>query len=161
MCFWSISIILFFLSFTCAHTQNSAYPHLWEQSLNITWSSLSCPVRRGKGTPPCTAAFCFCVVPLTPPSLQHASTLPIVRKSPTAHESSSVMAVRWVWDHTADDNSLFSPLSLSPVLLLRPKCGGMAAPRAYISVDGEINQIISRVRKRAQRGPSWSSFFEM
>lgn len=101
-------------------------------------------------------------MPLTPPSLRHASTLRSASGEKVTHSTwiklcdggLSGLGSRAGWQV-----SLFT--ALPPVRLLRDKCGGTAARWAYISVDEEINQIISGVRKRAQRGPSCSSFFEM
>lgn len=51
--------------------------------------------------------------------------------------------------------------SLSHLGRLGTREARWSSKKAYISVDEEINQIISGVRKGAQRAPSWSSPFEM
>lgn len=95
-----------------------------------------------------------------PPPCFNTLSLKAERKSPASHESSTVTGVRWVWDHTQDHKSFFllHPLPSIPLAGDERRDGTL---KAYISVDEEINQIISGVRKGAQRKPSWSSPFEM
>lgn len=124
-----------------------AWTHICYHCLLI-WPESTChaPSNMGTGHLGNTREILLCAVPAPP---RHPPpTCVRGRKSPASHESNAVTVL------VLRGGGRGAPLSVC-------ESGGMRRPKAYISVDGEINQIISGVRKGAQREPSWSLPFEM
>lgn len=144
--------------FTCTD-DHSVCPHICYCGLLI-WPEPTChaPSNVGIGYLRNTGAFALRYAPPPPPpsASTHWAWEKVTRITWIKHCDRGPLGLG---SHRGSQVSLFtapSPVSISWGWERRD-----GPLKAYISVDGEINQIISGVRKRAQREPSWSPPFEM